>query len=77
MSSFQLAELNSARLRAPLDAPMIKDFADGLARINAVAKASPGFIWRLKDDSGNATAFKPYDDPLMDTHNLIKCFFKV
>jgi len=38
MSSFQLAELNSARLRAPLDAPMIKDFADGLARITPSQK---------------------------------------
>src|SRR5262249_5929806 len=34
-------------------------------RVNAIAESSPGFIWRLKDDSNNATAIRPFDDPMM------------
>ena len=30
--------------------------------INAAAEASLGFVWRLQDDSGNATSFRPFDD---------------
>jgi hypothetical protein len=52
---FQLAQLNIARLLHPLDHPQIADFVTGLDEINALAERSPGFIWRLKSDSGNAT----------------------
>jgi hypothetical protein len=52
---YQLAQLNIARLRHPTTHPAIKDFMDGLERINALAESSPGFVWRLKDDTGNAT----------------------
>ncbi len=40
----------------------MQDFVDGLVTINAVADASPGFIWRLKDDSGDATAVQALAD---------------
>ena len=60
-----LAQVNVARLRAPLDSPEIADFLAGLDPVNALAEAAPGFVWRLKDDSGNATSV-PYDpDPLL------------
>ena len=59
-----LAQLNVARLRAPMDHPMIRDFRDSLDRVNALAEASPGYVWRLQDESGNATAIKPFDDQL-------------
>ena len=65
MPTFYIAEVNIARLHAPIDHPMIKDFADGLDRINALAENSAGFVWRLKDDAGNATSFKPYADELI------------
>ena len=32
--------------------------------INAIADAAPGFVWRLQDDSGNATSIHPEPDPL-------------
>lgn len=51
----ELAQVNIARLRAPLDSPRLKDFADALDPVNATADASDGFVWRLKSDSGNAT----------------------
>ena len=57
---FHLAQLNVATLLAPLDDPRLKHFVDGLDHINALADASPGFVWRLKDDAGNATALRPF-----------------
>jgi hypothetical protein len=59
MSRFELAQMNVARLRAPLDSPQLADFVGALDRINAVADGSSGFVWRLQDDSGNATALQP------------------
>jgi heme-degrading monooxygenase HmoA len=45
-----LAHLNVAKLRAPIDDPMIKEFKDGIESINKLAEKSPGFIWRMKED---------------------------
>src|ERR1700736_983606 len=59
-----LAQLNIARLRAPMDDPIIQDFRDNLARINSLAEVSPGYVWRLQDESGDATSIKPFDDDL-------------
>lgn len=41
---------------APLDAPEMREFADALDRINAIADASPGFVWRLEDDDGGPSS---------------------
>jgi hypothetical protein len=62
-AKFQLAQVNIGRLRAPIDHPMIKDFADNLDPINALAEASPGFVWRLTDHDGHdATSMRPFPD---------------
>ncbi|MCB1502080.1 MAG: DUF3291 domain-containing protein [Bauldia sp.] len=58
-----LAQINIGRLLYPIDDPRLGDFVDNLDAINALAEASPGFVWRLKDDSGNATAINAFDDP--------------
>ena len=63
-ATFHLAEVNVGRLKAPIDHPMIKDFADNLDRINALAEGSPGFVWRLKGDGNNATDLAIGGDPL-------------
>ena len=42
MSKYQLAQLNVATLKAPLDSPELKDFVDNLDRINALAEAIAG-----------------------------------
>ena len=42
--------------------PIIKEFADNLDNINALAESYDGFIWRLKDENNNATAFRLYED---------------
>jgi hypothetical protein len=59
-----LAQLNVGRLRAPMDDPLIDDFRNNLDPVNALAEATPGFVWRLQDESGNATGIKPYEDEL-------------
>ena len=38
-------------------------FMTNLDRINALAERSEGFVWRLKDESNNATAIRPESDP--------------
>ena len=58
-----LAQINVGRLLHPLDDPRMADFVDNLAAINALAEASEGFVWRLKDETGNATSIAAYDDP--------------
>ena len=57
-----IAQLNIARLRADRDDPMVGAFFAAIDPINAVADASPGFVWRLQEESGNATAIRPWDD---------------
>ena len=59
MSRYELAQLNVAVMREPLDSPGMADFVANLDRINALAEASPGFVWRLQSDAGNATDFRP------------------
>lgn len=55
---WHLAQVNVARLVAPLDDPQIADFVNGLEVINALAESSPGFVWRLQTDEGDATALR-------------------
>jgi hypothetical protein len=59
-----LAQLNIGRLRAPMDDPSIDDFRLNLDPINALAEVSPGYVWRLQDESGNATNIKLFEDDL-------------
>ena len=64
--SYHLAQVNVARLVAPLDDPRLEGFVSRLACINALAETSPGFVWRLKDDAGNdATSIKAFPDPMI------------
>ncbi len=60
-----LAQLNSARALDDMDSALLADFAAGLDRVNTIAERSEGFVWRLKDDSGNATGIRldGADDP--------------
>lgn len=61
----KLAQLNIALSKYLLDAPEIKDFVDNLDLVNGIAEQSEGFVWRLKDESGDATSIKLFDDPNM------------
>ena len=64
MQDWHLAQANIARAVAPMDDPAMADFMAQLDTINALAERSPGFVWRLKSDSGNATDIPVTDDPL-------------
>jgi hypothetical protein len=61
---WHLAQINVGRLVAPRGDPAVQPFFDGLDRINALADAAPGFVWRLQDEGGNATAIQVSPDPL-------------
>jgi hypothetical protein len=60
--SFQIAQVNIGRMRAPLDSAMMAGFVARLDEINALADQSPGFVWRLQTPEGNATDLRPYED---------------
>jgi hypothetical protein len=57
-----LAELNIGRVRYELTDPRMAGFVDNLDLVNGLAERSDGFVWRLKDDSGNATSLRAFDD---------------
>lgn len=61
-SRCHLAQVNIARAHAPIDDPLMTEFVAQLDTINALADTSPGFVWRLKTEEGNATSLQPYDD---------------
>ena len=65
MAGYHLAQLNIGRLRAPLDSPQLGGFVAGLDPINALADRSPGFVWRLQTDEGNATGIHAFQDELL------------
>ena len=63
MAAYLLAQVNVARLVAPIDSPALAGFVARLDEVNALAEGAPGFVWRLKDDvTNNATAVPMYDD---------------
>ena len=61
---WHVAQFNVGRLRAPMGDPVVADFENGLDEVNALADASPGFVWRLQTEDGNATSIKLTDDEL-------------
>lgn len=65
MSACELAQLNIGIIKGPMDSPVMAEFAANLERINALAERSPGFVWRLQTDAGNATAIRPFEDENM------------
>ena len=62
MSQYELAQLNIAVMKEPLESPRMADFVANLDRINALAESSPGFVWRLETEEGDATALRPLGD---------------
>jgi ring-1,2-phenylacetyl-CoA epoxidase subunit PaaC len=51
----KLIQINIARMKGPIASPLLADFAAQLDVVNAQAESSAGFMWRLKDETGNAT----------------------
>jgi hypothetical protein len=69
-TSFHIAQFNLAKLLAPLDSPQLADFVAALARINEIADESPGFVWRLQGDGGDATSLRPFGEDVIVNMSL-------
>lgn len=63
MTSYHIAQMNVATALFDLDDPHIADFVAQLDAINALADQSAGFVWRLQDETGNATGIEAGGDP--------------
>ncbi|MCX5145414.1 DUF3291 domain-containing protein [Streptomyces sp. NBC_00320] len=61
-TTHELAQVNIARLKYPLESAELKDFVDGLDPVNAVADTADGFVWRLQGEEGNATDERAFGD---------------
>ncbi len=59
---YHVAQVNIGTPKAPTDSPLLADFMAALDPINALADESPGFVWRLQTEDGNATAIRPFED---------------
>ncbi len=49
MNTHHLAQMNIARMRAPLTDPVMAGFVAQLDAMNALADRTPGFVWRLEE----------------------------
>ena len=65
MSHHHIAQMNIGRMKGPLDSSVMADFKLLLDAVNALADASPGFVWRLKTEDGDTTAIRAFDDDLV------------
>jgi Domain of unknown function (DUF3291) len=65
LAHYNIAQVNIGRIRAELNDPVMAGFVNRLEEINALADASPGFVWRLIVNDGNATYLRPFGDPRM------------
>lgn len=65
MAAYHLAQCNIARLRAPLDSPLLGEFVAALEPVNRLADGSPGFVWRLQTEDGDATSIRAFDDDML------------
>lgn len=66
-TGWHLAQLNLGLFRVPLDSDEMAEFRAALEPVNAIAEATPGFVWRLTDDDGASSsnvAVPGLDDPL-------------
>ncbi len=65
VSANQYRETAGPTLGSPPGDPANKYFFDNLPTINGIAERSPGFVWRLQEEAGDATSIIAFDDPLI------------
>lgn len=58
--AFHLAQVNVARLVAPLESRRLAAFVEALDPVNEAADRAPGFVWRLQTEEGNATSVEAF-----------------
>ena len=59
--TWELAQVNIARLVAPLEDARLADFVANLEPVNAAADKAPGFVWRLQTEEGDATGVRAFE----------------
>ncbi|MFT6955094.1 MAG: hypothetical protein ACJAYC_000082 [Halieaceae bacterium] len=64
VQKWHLAQMNVGTIRYLHEDPRMSGFMNRLDEINALADHSPGFVWRLQSDSGNATDIDVGGKPL-------------
>ena len=62
MAEYRIAQVNIGRIKGALEGEVMAGFVGRLDEINALADRSPGFVWRLQTEEGNAKYLRPYDD---------------
>ncbi len=65
MHNYHLAQINIAQARNSMESEMMRGFVERLDEINALADSSPGFVWRLQAEEGDATSIRVFDDPML------------
>lgn len=67
-----LAQMNVARMLAPIASPRLADFVAGLEPVNELADAAPGFVWRMKasEEDPRATIRNDHDDLLLTNFSV-------
>jgi len=68
---YELAQINIARMKTPLDDPSFHDFVAGLEPVNALADAAPGFVWRLQTEDGDATSVHAFEWDVRGTAGVL------
>lgn len=80
MSDWHIAQTNVGTALHPREDARMAGFYDRLDEINALADRSPGFVWRLQSESGNATDIRVTDDPLfmvnLSVWNSVEALFE-
>lgn len=51
---WHIAQINIAKFRVPRGSPVNAEFEAALEEVNALAEASPGFVWRMVGEGENA-----------------------
>jgi len=59
---FHLAQINVADMLYPIEHEGMAEFVARLDAVNALADGAPGFVWRLQDTAGDATAIRAFVD---------------
>ncbi len=61
---WHIAQINVGTISYPTDDPRMHGFMSRLDEMHALAEQSPGFVWRLQRESGNATDIDVGGEPL-------------
>ncbi|MDX2005604.1 MAG: DUF3291 domain-containing protein [Meiothermus sp.] len=63
---YHLAQFNIAKMNAPLETEIMREFREGLEPMNALAERSPGYIWHLRGENGSSSSdIRPYGEDIL------------